>query len=148
MLRRPQQIPEAIRGKIAKARVARLATIDISGQPHIVPICFAYDGRVFYSAIDRKPKRVAAEKLARVRHIRRDSQVALLIDEYREDWKRLWYVLVRGRAKLFSKRTRERSRAICLLKAKYAQYAGGMLSADAPIIKITPERITVWGEAQ
>jgi coenzyme F420-0:L-glutamate ligase / coenzyme F420-1:gamma-L-glutamate ligase len=121
----------------------------MNGEPHIVPICFAYDGKVFYSAIDRKPKRVPAEQMARVRHIRRDSQVALLIDQYREDWRRLWYVLVRGQATLLSKPgNRERTRAVRLLKMKYAQYAAGMLSDDAPVIRITPRKITSWGKGR
>ena len=37
-------------------RVAHLATADASGHPHVVPVCFAYDGRKFYIAIDEKPK--------------------------------------------------------------------------------------------
>jgi coenzyme F420-0:L-glutamate ligase/coenzyme F420-1:gamma-L-glutamate ligase len=147
MLSKQVQISKVIRRKIEKARVARLATIDPDGAPHIVPICFAYDGRSFYSAVDRKPKRVAPDKLARLQHIRRESNVALLIDEYREDWERLWYVLVRGRAKLVSKSAgREHSKAIGLLKKKYAQYARGMLSDNAPIIRITAERISAWGK--
>jgi PPOX class probable F420-dependent enzyme len=147
MLSKQVQISKVIRRKIEKARVARLATIDPDGAPHIVPICFAYDGRSFYSAVDRKPKRVAPDKLARLQNIRRESNVALLIDEYREDWERLWYVLVRGRAKLVSKSAdREHSKAIGLLKKKYAQYARGMLSDNAPIIRITAERISAWGK--
>jgi PPOX class probable F420-dependent enzyme len=147
MLSKQGQISQAIRMKLEKARVGRLATIDPDGVPHIVPVCFVYDGRVFYSAVDRKPKRVAPDKLARLRHIRMESNIALLIDQYREDWERLWYVLVRGRAKLVSKSAGgEHSKAISLLKRKYAPYARGMLSDDALIIRITPERITAWGK--
>jgi PPOX class probable F420-dependent enzyme len=73
-----------------------LATLDAENRPHVVPVCFLYDGSVFYTAVDKKPKRLAPEKLARVRHIRATPQVALLIDEYYEEWTRLWFVLVRG----------------------------------------------------
>jgi nitroimidazol reductase NimA-like FMN-containing flavoprotein (pyridoxamine 5'-phosphate oxidase superfamily) len=59
----------AIQAKLEAARVARLATLDAEYGPHIVPVCFVYDGKVFYSAVDRKPKRVAPERLARLRHI-------------------------------------------------------------------------------
>jgi len=147
MPRKQQQISDAIQAKLEDARVARLATLDGEFGPHIVPICFAYDGKVFYTAVDRKPKRVVPERLARLRHIRAVPQVALLIDEYREDWRRLWYVLVRGKAKLIPNSAhKERAEAIRWLKAKYPQYAAGMLADDAPIIRITPERIISWGK--
>ena len=64
------KIPDAVQGKIEQARVARLATLDARRRPHIVPVCFTYDGQFFYTAIDQKPKRVAPERLARLRNIR------------------------------------------------------------------------------
>src|SRR5947208_12900958 len=119
MPRKQQPISDAIQAKLEDARVARLATLSEFG-PHIVPICFAYDGRVFYTAVDRKPKRVAPERLARLRHIQAEPQVALLIDQYEEDWTQLWYILVRGKAKLIpNSLPRERARGIRQLRAKY-----------------------------
>jgi len=145
MTRKPLSISAAILAKLRNARVARLATLDVP-YPHIVPVCFAYDGRVFYSAIDRKPKRVAPEKLARLQHIQVAPQVALLIDKYEEDWKQLWYILARGKAELVPKSAREeRADALRRLRQKYPQYAAGMLPDDAPVIRITPDRITSWG---
>lgn len=139
------EISAAVQKKLKKARVARLATLDKKNRPHIVPICFVYDGKLFYTAVDRKPKRVTPERLARLRNIRAVSRVALLIDEYDDDWTRLWYVLIRGKAKLIPKSAhREHASAIRKLRAKYAQYAQGMLADDAPIIRITPERATFW----
>jgi PPOX class probable F420-dependent enzyme len=112
-----------------------------------VPICFAFDGSVFYTAIDRKPKRVAPARLARMRHIKATPQVALVIDEYDEDWRQLWWILVRGEAKLMSKSDeKERAAAVRLLRAKYSQYASGMLPREALIIRITPKQITPWGK--
>ena len=146
MLRNTQPTSRAIQARLKKARVARLATSD-ARQVHIVPVCFVYDGAVFYTALDRKPKRVAPEQLARVRNIQANPRVALIIDEYREDWNRLWYILVRGRAKLIPKSARaERLKAIRMLKAKYPQYAAGMLAEDAPVIRITTEQISPWGK--
>jgi len=140
-------LPASIRARLKQARVARLATLDASRRPHLVPVCFHYDGSNFYTALDKKPKRLAPEKLARVRHIAATPQVALLIDAYYEDWTRLWFVLVRGTARLIPQSaSRERTRAIRHLKQKYPQYAAGMLSDDAPVIRITPQRITLWGK--
>lgn len=143
------EISAPIRKKLKQARVARLATLDAKGRPHIVPICFAYDGEFFYTAIDEKPKRVAPERLRRVQNIRRTERVALLIDEYTDNWARLWYVFIRGQAKLVPKSAiDERARAIRELKAKYPQYSQGMLADDAPIIRITPETFTSWGQIE
>ena len=141
------QIAGAIRKKLKQARVARLATLDTKGGPHIVPVCFVYDGKAFYTAIDRKPKRVSADRLVRLQNIRAVSRIALLIDEYDEDWTRLWFVLIRGKAELIPNSAhQERASAIRKLRAKYPQYARGMLGEDAPIIRITPERTTGWGK--
>ena len=121
--------------------------MDDKNRPHIVPICFVYDGKLLYTAVDRKPKRVTPERLARLRNIRAVPRVALLIDEYQEDWTQLWYILIRGKAKLIPKSAREEHAwAIRKLRAKYPQYAQGMLADDAPVIRITPQRITSWGK--
>jgi PPOX class probable F420-dependent enzyme len=138
-------ISPGIRAKLETARVARLATLDANRTPHVVPICFACDGSVFYSAIDRKPKQVPASRLARLRNIRETPQVALLVDQYDEDWTRLWYVLVRGEAELVSV-SAEHKRAIKRLRVKYPQYDTDMLADDAPVLRITPLRITAWGK--
>jgi PPOX class probable F420-dependent enzyme len=147
MSRKHSQISGAVRKTLKEARVARLATLDAKGRPHIVPVCFAYDGKLFYTAIDQKPKRVTPERLARLRNIRAVPRVALLIDEYDEDWTQLWYILIRGNAKLIPKSAhKERARALRKLRAKYPQYAQGMLADDALVIRITPERTTSWGK--
>jgi PPOX class probable F420-dependent enzyme len=140
-------ISAEIRDKFETVRVARLATVDAAHTPHAIPVCFCFDGSVFYSAIDRKPKRVPADQLTRLKNIAQSPQVALLLDHYDEDWSRLWYVLVRGKAKLVSGEP-ERRQAIARLRTKYPQYTATMLSDDAPILRITPERITSWGRLE
>lgn len=134
-----------VRAKLDAARIARLATVDAEHRPHVIPICFVWDGSVFYSAIDRKPKRVAPTRLARLKNIQETRHVALLVDEYNEDWTCLWYVLVRGEAELVSA-SAEHERAIQRLRAKYPQYDANMLLDDAPLLCITPVRVTAWGK--
>jgi PPOX class probable F420-dependent enzyme len=135
----------SISAKLKNARIAHLATVDPAGRPHIVPVCFVYRGKVFYTAIDRKPKRVPAQKLGRLRNIKHSPHVALLIDSYDEDWSKLWYMLVRGEARLLLEPGgKEHRLAIRALKHKYPQYRAGMLTGDAPIIRITVERISSW----
>jgi coenzyme F420-0:L-glutamate ligase / coenzyme F420-1:gamma-L-glutamate ligase len=136
---------DKMRRRLHEARIARLATADASGRPHAVPVCFAYDGSAIYTALDLKPKRVNPERLARVRNIRENPHVAFLIDEYSEDWTRLWYVQVRGQAQLLgSEESAERAHALKLLRSKYRQYTGGLLPEEAPVIRIEPLSITAW----
>ncbi len=134
----------AVAARLRAARVAHLATAGRDGRPHIVPICFAYDGHALYTALDLKPKRTLA--LARVRNIQNNPRVAVLVDEYNEDWSQLWYILLRGDAVLLSgTEDRERQEALCLLRDKYAQYRDGLLPETSPVIRIRPSRITAWG---
>ena len=76
--------------------MAHMATADAGGAPHAVPICYAFDGLHLYSVIDLKPKRVAARGLKRVRNILANSRVAIVIDDYDEEWEKLAYVLIQG----------------------------------------------------
>ena len=139
------EISEKVRFRLESARVARLATVDPQGAPHMIPVCFVFDGSVLYSGIDRKPKRTAPRHLARLANIEVTPKVAFLIDEYDEEWERLWYVLIRGSAALVTDDA-EHEQAVTRLKAKYTQYAAGMLDGDAPVLRITPARITSWGQ--
>jgi len=145
MTRQHLLISAEIRAKLEITRVAHLATVGNEKGPNVIPICFVWDGSVFYSAIDHKPKRVAAHRLVRVKNIRDTPKVALLLDQYDEDWTCLWYVLVRGKAEFVSAAAEQRG-AIQLLRAKYPQYDANMLTDDAPVLRITPVRVVAWGK--
>jgi PPOX class probable F420-dependent enzyme len=123
---------EQERRLVAGARVARLATIDRGGRPHLVPICFALTDDTLYSAVDHKPKRTT--RLRRLENIRAHPQATVLVDEYDEDWSRLWWVRLRGEARVLEEGA-ERDRALALLQEKYAQYRerppdGAVLALD------------------
>jgi PPOX class probable F420-dependent enzyme len=125
-------------------RVGRLATADRAGQPHVVPICYAYANGSFYIALDAKPKRVAHERLRRVRNILENPQVALVIDHYGEDWSMLAYLLVRGAAALLPPDELEHAHAVELLRARYPQYHA-MPIDEQPAIVIRVESVVAWG---
>lgn len=127
-------------------RVARLATADADGNPHVIPVCYAFDERYFYTPLDEKPKRVAGSKLQRVRNIQARPEVALVIDQYDDDWSRLGYVLVRGRAELLPPETAPHAHALELLRERYSQYRAMELE-KYPVIVITPNHVTSWGPA-
>jgi coenzyme F420-0:L-glutamate ligase / coenzyme F420-1:gamma-L-glutamate ligase len=133
----------AIAALTAESRVARLATVDDTGYPHLVPVCYATDGQTYYSALDAKPKRLPPERLKRVRNIRANPKVALLFDHYEEDWRQLRYVMVQGQAELLSTGP-EWETARGLLTAKYPQYGTMPLDPRGLMIKIVPQRVVSW----
>ncbi len=138
-------LPSAVVGRLRRARVGRLGTVDARGRPQVVPICFAAAAEAIYHAIDRKPKTRPPERLARVRNIAANPHVALLVDHYEEeDWRRLWFVLVRGRARLL-RGGAAHARGLALLRRKYAQYRAGLLAEDALVIAIRPDSVSTWG---
>src|ERR1700751_5845555 len=119
MSRKRHKIPGPGRARLEGARVGGLATLDARLRPHIIPVCFAYDGKVFYTAIDQKPKRVTPERLTRLRNILAVPPVALLIDQYDEDWTQLWYILIWGKGRRHTIRGhKERAWALLKLRAK------------------------------
>jgi PPOX class probable F420-dependent enzyme len=115
----PSLPPAEMRARVARARVARLATVDPDGSPHLVPICFALAGETLYSAVDAKPKR--SPRLRRLANLRRDPRATVLVDHFAEDWSGLWWVRLRGTACVLEEGA-ELERALALLAAKYPQY--------------------------
>ncbi len=136
-------LPVGFERFVESQRVARLATADGSGQPYLVPVCFVYPQGKFFIVVDQKPKRVAPLQLKRVRNILENANVALLMDRYGEEWDKLAYLLVFGRAEI-SQVGIERDTALGVLKEKYPQYRAMDLSR-APVVAITPERYAAWG---
>ncbi|HET7037964.1 MAG TPA: TIGR03668 family PPOX class F420-dependent oxidoreductase [Thermomicrobiaceae bacterium] len=128
---------------IAAQRVAHLATADAAGEPSLVPVCYAWDGTRFFTPIDEKPKR-RDRPLRRVQNIEASGRAALVFDHYEEDWGRLGWVLVRGSAALLAPGAPGHAEAVALLRARYPQYRA-MALESAPLIAITPERVTSWG---
>jgi PPOX class probable F420-dependent enzyme len=124
-------------------RVGHLATADSRAIPHVVPVCFTISQGTLYITVDEKPKRVAGAALKRVRNIERNPMVAIVVDRYDEDWTRLGWVMLRGRAEILRAGT-EHDRAQELLRSRYRQLAA-MQIAERPVIAVRLERVTSWG---
>ena len=140
-------LPESAAALVSAARVARLATAGLDGQPLVMPVCYAFDGARLFSAVDAKPKRVAARRLRRVRHIEQNPRVSMVVDEYDEDWTRLRYVSIDGTAELLFGGV-EFAHGIDLLLAKYPQYRRMRLDRDEGVlIRITPHAVRHWALA-
>jgi PPOX class probable F420-dependent enzyme len=129
---------------LARQRAGRLASAAPDGMPHVVPVCYACDGARLYIALDAKPKRVAPERLKRIRNILANPQVALVVDHYSDDWAELAYLLVQGRAELLPPSDQTHAPAVELLRARYPQYLA-MPIEQHPMIAMTPLRIVGWG---
>ena len=129
-----------------RTRVGRLATGDAAGQPHVIPIVFATDGRRLYTPLDEKPKRVEPSQLKRVRNLLENPKVAFVVDDYDEDWTQLAWMLVKGTGKIAEK-GEAHATGVRLLEEKYAQYKRMPLK-DRPLIVITPSHVTSWKALQ
>jgi len=125
----------------AAARVARLATAGADGRPHIVPMVFAPDRDVLFSAVDAKPKRTTA--LRRLANVQENPRVAVLADHYDDaDWTALWWVRADGTARVLEDGDPEAGRARALLAARYAQYRA--TPPLGPVLAIAVERWSGW----
>jgi PPOX class probable F420-dependent enzyme len=125
-------------------RVAHLATADRRAVPHVVPVCFAVSGDTLYITIDEKPKRQRGGALKRLRNIAENPAIAVVVDRYDEDWARLGWVMLRGRAEILSEGAEHRD-AQALLRSRYQQLAA-MAIAALPVIALRIERVTRWGD--
>lgn len=131
--------PEEARSRFAASRVARLATVSPGGAPHIVPVTFAVEGDSIVTAIDAKPKRGGRSQ--RVVNIAANPRVSLLVDEYADDWRRLWWVRADGMGRVARDST-EVAWAFDLLRARYPQYAAVELIGPAIVVEV--ERWVAW----
>jgi PPOX class probable F420-dependent enzyme len=135
-------LSERERRFLAGRKVGHLATADRHGAPHVVPVCFALTDDTLYITIDEKPKR-ADVPLKRLRNIAENPAVAVVVDRYDDDWARLGWVMLRGRAEILTGGA-EHARAQALLRARYPQL-NDMQIASLPVIAVRLERVTSWG---
>ena len=140
-------IPSDIEEFVGRARVARLATIDAEFKPHLVPVVFVFDGNSFIIPIDEKRKKAKPGELKRIRNIQENPNVALLIDNYSEDWTRLTFVTIQGKASVAGK-TEENIQvreAYERLMTKYLQYQ--KVGVGEMCIIIAPEKVVSWSNS-
>jgi PPOX class probable F420-dependent enzyme len=128
---------------LAGARVGRLATVGREGTVGLVPICFAVVGGRLVSAVDHKPKRTS--RLRRLDDIVASGRATVLVDHYDEDWTRLWWVRVTGRADVLDDGDPASSAARDALVGKYGraeQY--GDNPPAGPVYRVALDEVTAW----
>ena len=128
------------RRRLAAARVARLATVDGEGQPHVVPIVFALVEDVVWSAVDAKPK--TTQRLRRLANVAATGRASLLVDSYDEDWRALWWVRVDGPAQVLPADDPRAVAAVDALVAKYPQYRASR--PPGPVLAVRCQTWRSW----
>ncbi|MDQ2923605.1 MAG: TIGR03668 family PPOX class F420-dependent oxidoreductase [Candidatus Dormibacteraeota bacterium] len=128
--------------RLAGSAVARLATVDEHGKPHVVPIVLAVAGHTLYFAVDPKPKKTL--DLKRLKNINANPAVAVLADHYEDDWTKLWWVRADGTARVVTD-SAEAARATDLLASRYSQYRDAR--PPGPVVAIHIDRLTGWNGA-
>ncbi|HEY0830851.1 MAG TPA: TIGR03668 family PPOX class F420-dependent oxidoreductase [Candidatus Dormibacteraeota bacterium] len=127
------------RRRLARSKVAHLATVSAEGRPHVVPIVFALDGDTLYFAVDAKPKKTA--RLARLKNIAENPAVSVLVDHFEDDWTKLWWVRADGTARIITDNP-EVQRVIDRLAKRYHQYVTER--PGGPVVAIHIARLTGW----
>ena len=135
---------------LKSARVARLATADAEGRPSVVPVVFVLEQGEIYVPIDGKPKK-DPRRLRRLRNIRDNPIVSFLVDRYDEDWSKLAFLHIRGKASILTEKGAtaaekdELERCARHFRKKYAQYETVSLGEpERVMIRITPQSSTFW----
>lgn len=133
---------------IDKARVARLATVDSECKPHLIPVVFVFDNYSYFIPIDEKTKQSRPEKLKRAKNIQQNSNVTLLIDDYNENWRKLYFIMIQGKASIIGGKKLEQNELLLLEKAhkllsdKYLQYQ--KIGIGEYVIMIIPQKVITW----
>lgn len=135
----PAELENWERELLDVSRVARLGLLDADDRPRVLPVTYAIAAGRIWSAIDRKPKRSGREP-ARLGFLRRRPEVALTVDRYDDDWSRLAWVQVLGRAGLHE--AADAREPLAALAAKYESYRAE--PPPGPLISIEPERLLSW----
>jgi PPOX class probable F420-dependent enzyme len=133
------------RAFLAAQRVARLATADAAGRPHVVPVCYALIRDKVYFTIDEKPKKKPTA-LKRLANLRANPFAALVADRYDEDWSRLGWVMVQGAAQILPSGA-EHDLAQAALRERYPQLAAMRIEA-LPVVAVRIEHAASWGRLE
>jgi len=131
---------------IKGAKVARLATVDQKSHPYVVPVVFVFHENSFFIPLDDKTKTINARKLKRVKNIEKNPNVTLLIDKYQNDWKKLFFLMIHGKATVIDgNNNRLMDKVHKLLISKYPQYK--RIGVGNSCIKINPTKVTYWNNS-
>jgi len=103
----PLKLNQKTKTLIKRTKVARLATVDQKSHPYVVPVVFVFHENSFFIPLDKKTKNVNPKNLKRVKNIEKNPNITLLIDEYQNNWKKLFFLMIHGRARVIDSKNRQ-----------------------------------------
>ncbi len=130
---------------IKEAKVARLATVDQKLHPYVIPVVFVFHENSFFIPLDEKTKTVNSRNLKRVKNIEKNPNVTLLIDKYQNNWKKLFFLMIHGKAKMIDGNNKLMDKIHKLLISKYPQYK--KIGIGNSCITINPTKVTFWNNS-
>jgi len=131
---------------IKEAKVARLSTVDQKSHPYVVPVVFVFHENSFFIPLDEKTKTVNSRNLKRVKNIEKNPNVTLLIDKYQNDWKKLFFLIIHGKATVIDgKNSKLMDKIHKLLISKYPQYK--KIGLGNSCITIKPTKVIFWNNS-
>ena len=120
-------------------KILHLATIDPSGNPHIVPVWYMYTNKKFYIGTNTKTKKA--------KNIKKNSKVSFCVDTGIKS-PGIFGVMGVGRARLILKMDKVKALAKKILLRYFKnlenQSAQQLLNQTDCVIEITPKKITNW----
>lgn len=138
------ELSDAARAYLDAHAVGHLATAAADGTPHVIPLCYARIGDVLYFVADDKPKRRGPRALKRLANIEENPRVALVVDDYDPDWRRLAYLLIHLDAAMVEDDA-EYASGLSALRHRYTQYRSMPLQREShPMVRMTPRRWHLW----
>lgn len=132
------RLRKAVAKLLTRERVCRVATVNEGGMPHVVPVCpVLAEGKVYFASGSDSRK---------VRNLKANPRLALLVDLYSEDWSSLKGVMVQGTVRLLQRGPQFR-KIRTLLYRKYPQYPeeAALEESGDTIVEMTPTRLSLWG---
>ena len=134
---------EELAAFLSRPWVCRLATVQPSGAPYVVPVWYEYDPATQHLAI------VARERSAYVAHIKHEPRVSISVADDATGHMR---ALIEGRADILEGPTTtgrwveigRRMAARYLGEQRGPEYLESTLTRPRYLIRVTPEKIRTW----
>ncbi len=138
-----------IEQRLASWPIARLATVNVEGQTHQVPIVFVWQAGKIWSPVDGKLKR--GTQLTRVKNAMANPEGSILLDEYSDNWSQLWWLRIDVIIKVVYLEEAqdpfksEANNAVTILQNKYPQYQHTAVLTEPPtLLHMTPTHLNSW----
>ncbi|MEM0482361.1 MAG: pyridoxamine 5'-phosphate oxidase family protein [Nitrososphaerota archaeon] len=118
---------------LERNELCRLATLDGDGSPHLVPVCYIFRDGFFYIVSDLDT--------AKVRNIRRDRRVAVLVDQYQPNRA----ILVRGEAEILTQGEEFKTVSDAFFKKFAWARRDPWDEGEVALIRVKPVKKISWG---